>query len=55
MSHIEDNAALFRPNIAGTFTNIVQDGKLLPAALAAARRYPDPLLFWGATGREFAT
>lgn len=26
------------PNIAGTFTNIVQDGKLLPAALAAKQR-----------------
>jgi dihydroorotase len=26
------------PNIAGDFTNIVQDGKLLPAALAAKRR-----------------
>lgn len=26
------------PNIAGQFTNIVQDGKLLPAALAAKRR-----------------
>ena len=26
------------PNIAGAFTNIVQDGKLLPAALAAKRR-----------------
>jgi len=26
------------PNIAGKFTNIVQDGKLLPAALAAKRR-----------------
>ena len=27
-----------RPNIAGAFTNIVQDGKLLPAALAAKQR-----------------
>ena len=26
------------PNIAGAFTNIVQDGRLLPAALAAKRR-----------------
>ena len=26
------------PNLAGRFTNIVQDGKLLPAALAAKRR-----------------
>ena len=26
------------PNIAGQFTNIVQDGKLLPAALAAKKR-----------------
>ena len=26
------------PNIGGTFTNIVQDGKLLPAALAAKQR-----------------
>src|SRR6201747_2426195 len=26
------------PNIAGTFTNIVQDGRLLPAALAAKQR-----------------
>jgi dihydroorotase len=26
------------PNMAGTFTNIVQDGKLLPAALAAKQR-----------------
>ena len=26
------------PNIAGKFTNIVQDGKLLPAALAAKQR-----------------
>lgn len=26
------------PNLAGKFTNIVQDGKLLPAALAAKRR-----------------
>jgi dihydroorotase len=26
------------PNIAGAFTNIVQDGKLLPAALAAKQR-----------------
>ena len=26
------------PNIAGAFTNIVQDGKLLPAALAAKKR-----------------
>jgi dihydroorotase len=26
------------PNLAGAFTNIVQDGKLLPAALAAKRR-----------------
>jgi dihydroorotase len=26
------------PNIAGVFTNIVQDGRLLPAALAAKRR-----------------
>ena len=26
------------PNVAGRFTNIVQDGKLLPAALAAKRR-----------------
>jgi dihydroorotase len=26
------------PNIAGTFTNIVQDGKLLPAALEAKKR-----------------
>ncbi len=26
------------PNIAGDFTNIVQDGKLLPAALAAKQR-----------------
>ncbi len=26
------------PNLAGQFTNIVQDGKLLPAALAAKRR-----------------
>ena len=26
------------PNVAGQFTNIVQDGKLLPAALAAKRR-----------------
>lgn len=26
------------PNIAGTFTNIVQDGQLLPAALAAKQR-----------------
>ena len=26
------------PNIAGVFTNIVQDGKLLPAALAAKQR-----------------
>ena len=26
------------PNIAGQFTNIVQDGKLLPAALAAKQR-----------------
>jgi dihydroorotase len=26
------------PNIAGQFTNIVQDGKLLPSALAAKRR-----------------
>jgi dihydroorotase len=26
------------PNLAGTFTNIVQDGRLLPAALAAKRR-----------------
>ena len=26
------------PNIAGKFTNIVQDGKLLPAALAAKKR-----------------
>ena len=26
------------PNLAGEFTNIVQDGKLLPAALAAKRR-----------------
>src|SRR6202048_959768 len=26
------------PNLSGAFTNIVQDGKLLPAALAAKRR-----------------
>jgi dihydroorotase len=26
------------PNLAGTFTNIVQDGRVLPAALAAKRR-----------------
>ena len=26
------------PNIGGKFTNIVQDGKLLPAALAAKQR-----------------
>src|SRR3954453_4954170 len=26
------------PNIAGAFTNIVQDGRLLPAALAAKQR-----------------
>src|SRR5260370_23202279 len=26
------------PNMAGVFTNIVQDGKLLPAALAAKQR-----------------
>ena len=26
------------PNLAGDFTNIVQDGKLLPAALAAKQR-----------------
>ncbi|MFX4369974.1 hypothetical protein ABTA37_19790, partial [Acinetobacter baumannii] len=26
------------PNIGGVFTNIVQDGKLLPAALAAKQR-----------------
>ena len=26
------------PNIGGAFTNIVQDGKLLPAALAAKQR-----------------
>src|SRR5204862_3107857 len=26
------------PNLAGAFTNIVQDGRLLPAALAAKRR-----------------
>ena len=26
------------PNIAGQFTNIVQDGKLLPAALEAKKR-----------------
>jgi len=26
------------PNISGAFTNIVQDGKLLPAALAAKQR-----------------
>ena len=26
------------PNIAGVFTNIVQDGKLLPAALSAKQR-----------------
>src|SRR5262249_26219734 len=26
------------PNVAGDFTNIVQDGKLLPAALAARQR-----------------
>jgi len=26
------------PNMAGTFTNIVQDGKLMPAALAAKQR-----------------
>ncbi len=26
------------PNVAGAFTNIVQDGKLLPAALAAKQR-----------------
>src|SRR5947209_20124005 len=26
------------PNIAGDFTNIVQDGKLLPAALSAKQR-----------------
>ena len=26
------------PNLAGKFTNIVQDGKLLPAALAAKQR-----------------
>jgi dihydroorotase len=26
------------PNLAGDFTNIVQDGRLLPAALAAKQR-----------------
>ena len=26
------------PNMAGVFTNIVQDGRLLPAALAAKQR-----------------
>ena len=47
MSHILDllrpgdiltHAYSGAPNIAGAFTNIVQDGKLLPAALAAKQR-----------------
>ena len=32
------NARKNVPNVAGAFTNIVQDGKLLPAALAAKQR-----------------
>src|SRR5207245_10067425 len=35
---IHNHAYSGAPNIAGRFTNIVQDGRLLPAALAAKRR-----------------